>query len=56
MFVQDIQGSRGLAHGDKFLSPLKKKMMKNIRVSHLTSISQRSPPQQHPNPNHHDVP
>ena len=55
MFVQDIQGSRGLAHGDKFLSSLKK-MMKNIRVSHLTSISQRFPPQQHPNPNHHDVP
>lgn len=27
MFVEDIQGGRGLAHGDKFLSPLRRKTL-----------------------------
>ena len=54
MFVQDIQGSRGLAHGDKFLSPLKNHH-ENIRVSHLTSVSQISSPTVS-QPNQHDVP
>lgn len=33
MFVEDVEGSRGLAHGDEFLSPLY-----NKSVSHNSSL------------------
>lgn len=44
MFVEDVEGSRGLAHGDKFLSPLKTNMSATISYNTLSTLSTLHPP------------